>query len=91
MMFSDIPGVPMTQSIPDEIIETYFEIWCEYQTNSSQESNLLHEIDKLEMAFQAKFYQEKGIERDKLITFFDTAKMEIKNKNLCNILSNIIE
>ena len=79
------------KNLPDEIIETYFEIWCEYQTNSSQESNLLHEIDKLEMAFQAKFYQEKGIERDKLITFFDTAKMEIKNKNLQNLLSNFIE
>ena len=79
------------KNLPGEIIETYLEIWCEYQTNSSQESNLLHDIDKLEMAFQAKFYQEKGIARDKLLTFFDTAKMEIKNKNLQNLLSNFIE
>jgi hypothetical protein len=43
------------------------------------------------MAFQAKFYQESGISKEKLVTFYDTAKMGIKNKNLRNILSNIIE
>ena len=78
-------------NLPDKITEQYLEIWNEYKNNSSQESNLLHDIDKLEMAFQAKFYQEKGMPKEKLVTFYDTAKMEIKNKNLRNILSNIIE
>jgi len=45
------------KNLPDKITEPYFEIWNEYQKNSSQESRLLHDIDKLEMAFQAKFYQ----------------------------------
>jgi len=49
------------KNLPDKIAEPYFEIWNEYQKNSSQESKLLHDIDKLEMAFQAKFYQNKGI------------------------------
>ena len=79
------------KNLPGEIIETYLEIWCEYQTNSSQESNLLHDIDKLEMAFQAKFYQNNGISKEKLQTFFNTAKKEIKSKNLRNILSNFME
>ena len=43
------------------------------------------------MAFQAKFYQDEGVSKEKLQTFFNTAKMEIKNKNLCNIISNLIE
>ena len=77
--------------LPDKITEQYLEIWNEYQNNSSQESNLLHDIDKLEMAFQAKFYQENGVSKDKILTFFNTANTEIKNKNLRNILSNIIE
>ena len=79
------------ENLPDKITETYFEIWNDYQNNSSRESNLLHDIDKLEMAFQAKFYQENGIARKKLLTFFHTANAEIKDKNLRNILSNIIE
>ena len=79
------------KNLPNKIAAQYFEIWCEYQKNSSQESKLLHDIDKLEMVFQAKFYQDNGISNEKLQTFFDTAKMGIKNKNLCNILSHFIE
>jgi len=79
------------KNLPDKIAEPYFEIWNEYQKNSSQESRLLHDIDKLEMAFQAKFYQNKGIPKEKLQTFFNTAKKEIKSKNLRNILSNFME
>jgi putative hydrolase of HD superfamily len=78
-------------NLPNEIRKSYFKIWDEYQNNSSKESSLLHDIDKLEMAFQAKFYQESGISKEKLVTFYDIAKMRIKNKNLRNILSNIIE
>ena len=79
------------KNLPNKIAEPYFEIWNEYQKNSSQESRLLHEIDKLEMAFQAKFYQNKGISKEKLQTFFNTAKKEIESKNLRNILSNFME
>ena len=79
------------KNLPDKIAEPYFEIWNEYQKNSSQESKLLHDVDKLEMAFRAKFYQNKGISKEKLQTFFNTAKNEIKSKNLRNILSNFME
>ena len=79
------------KNLPDKIVGQYFEIWNEYQKNSSQESRLLHDIDKLEMAFQAKFYQNKGISKEKLQTFFNTAKKEIESKNLRNILSNFME
>ena len=79
------------KNLPNEIAKPYFEIWNDYQKKLSEEAILLHDIDKLEMAFQAKFYQKNGISKEKLKTFFDTAKMEIKDKNLRNILSNIIE
>ena len=79
------------KNLPSNSAKLYFKIWNEYQNNSSQESKLLHDIDKLEMAFQAKFYQEKGIAKEKLVFFYNTAKKEIKNKNLRDMLSNIIE
>ena len=79
------------KNLPDKITELYLEIWNDYQNDSSRESNLLHDIDKLEMAFQAKFYQESGVTKEKLLIFFNSANAEIKNKNLRNILSNIIE
>ena len=43
------------------------------------------------MAFQAKFYQKKGTPKEKLKIFFETAKTEIKDENLRDMLSNIIE
>ena len=79
------------KNLPNKITKQYFELWNEYQKNSSQEAKLLHDVDKLEMAFQAKFYHDKGISKEKLQTFFNTAKVEIKNKNLSNIISNFIE
>ena len=79
------------KNLPNKIAEQYFELWSEYQKNSSQEAELLHDVDKLEMAFQAKFYQNKGISKEKLQTFFNTAKKEIKSKNLRNILSDFME
>ena len=79
------------KNLPSKIAEPYFEIWNEYQKNSSKEAILLHDIDKLEMALQAKFYQNKGISKEKLETFFNTAMKEIKNKNLRNVLSNFME
>ena len=79
------------KNLPNKIAKRYFEIWNEYQKNSSEESKLLHDIDKLEMALQAKFYQNKGISKEKLQTFFNTAMKEIKNKNLRNVLSNFME
>tara|TARA_B000000460_G_C21431796_1_gene355518 strand:- start:283 stop:810 length:528 start_codon:yes stop_codon:yes gene_type:complete len=79
------------KNLPNKIAKRYFEIWNEYQKNSSEESKLLHDIDKLEMALQAKFYQNKGISKEKLETFFNTAMKEIKNKNLRNVLSNFME
>ena len=79
------------KNLPSKVSESYFEIWNEYQKKSTQEAILVHDIDKLEMAFQAKFYQETGISKEKLQTFFNTAMKEIKNKNLRNILSDFIE
>ena len=79
------------KNLPDGITESYLEIWNDYQNKLSKEAILLHDIDKLEMAFQAKFYQKNGISKEKLKTFFDTAKIEIKDKNLRDILSSIIE
>ena len=79
------------KNLPNTIAESYFEIWSDYQKKSSKESILLHDIDKLEMAFQAKFYQKKGTPKEKLKIFFETAKTEIKDENLRDMLSNIIE
>ena len=79
------------ENLPTSVSQQYIILWDDFQKNSSKEANLLHEIDRLEMAFQAKFYLDEGISKEKLRSFFKTANNEIKNKQLRNILSNILE
>jgi len=79
------------KNLPDKISSQYLKIWNEYQKNSSKEANLMHDIDKLEMAIQAKFYQDKKISKEKLQVFFNTAKNNVKDRDLRTILLDLIE
>jgi putative hydrolase of HD superfamily len=83
--------VQILENLPSNVSQQYIALWNDFQKNSSREANFLHEIDKLEMVFQAKFYFDKGISKEKLRSFFKTANIEIKNKQLRDILSRILE
>ena len=78
-------------NIPNKVSKSYYKIWDEYQNVSSEEAKLVHEIDKLEMVFQAKYYCDKGYPKEKLRSFFQTADIEIKSKYLREILSKFLE
>lgn len=77
-------------NLPLAIATEYEKIWNEYQEMKTKESQLVHEIDKLEMAFQARKYLEEGHDKSKLEEFLKTADKEIKNEHLRKILSKII-
>jgi len=77
--------------LPSVLRKEYHKIWLEYQTRKSQESVFVHEIDKLEMAFQAIEYLKKGHSKKNLQTFINSAKTEIKNEHLRNILNKLLE
>ncbi len=77
--------------LPTPLTDEYQQIWNEFQMNQNKESVFVHEIDKLEMAFQAKTYLNKGFPKEKLQSFIDSANMEIKNKQLKKIMSNLFQ
>ena len=66
-------------TLPNPLKEEYQKIWHEYVENNSKESQLLHQLDKLEMALQAKVYEKDGHSKIKLETFLQTAESEITN------------
>jgi len=76
-------------NLPDILAEEYLSIWNEYQKRQTDEAVFLHEVDKLEMAFQANVYAKEGIQKQTLQPFFDTARNGIKNKRLIRILSKL--
>jgi putative hydrolase of HD superfamily len=68
-------------SLPKSIRIKYEKLWMEYQQNRTPEANLLHQIDKLEMAMQAKSYK-KRFAKKQLKPFFNSAENEISDPDL---------
>ncbi len=66
------------------------QIWQEYQENTSPESKIVHQIDKLEMALQAKIYQKDGHSQQKLESFFESAKTGITDPKLKELFTKIV-
>ncbi|MGI0092953.1 MAG: HD domain-containing protein, partial [Nitrosotalea sp.] len=75
--------------LPENIALEYNDIWKEYMQANTKESVLLHEVDKFEMAIQAVKYSSEGFSNEKLVTFIDSAKREIKSKELVDILDTL--
>src|SRR5579872_108609 len=75
--------------LPDDIALKYQNIWEEYTLANTKESILLHELDKLEMAIQAAKYSSEGFSNEKLGLFVDSAKKDIKSKELLDILDTL--
>jgi putative hydrolase of HD superfamily len=65
----------------------YWKLWQEYQKNTSKESRLLHQIDKLEMVYQAKQYAKSGFKKTTLDSFVKSAKSEIIDPDLQKLFS----
>lgn len=77
-------------NLPNILQKQYSVLWAEYQLNHSKESQLVHQIDKLEMALQAKIYSNEGHSDDLLNSFFNTAKNEITDPKLIEIFKKIV-
>lgn len=75
--------------LPENIANKYQNIWDEYTQANTKESILLHEVDKLEMAIQAVKYASEGFSNEKLGVFIESAKKEIKSKELLDILDTL--
>jgi 5'-deoxynucleotidase len=76
-------------NLPSKLSEGYRQIWKEYLQGNSKETTLIHEIDKLEMAIQAIKYSSEGFPKEKLKTFVESARKDIKSKELLDILDTI--
>ena len=81
----------IVRDLPDSISTQYLKIWQEYQENNSPESKIVHQIDRLEMALQAKLYQKEGHPKEKLQSFFESAKIGIVHPKLKELFRKILE
>jgi putative hydrolase of HD superfamily len=77
------------EKLPHELIKNYQDAWNEFLVGESEESIFVHEMDKLEMIFQAKQYLDEGFSKEKIQPFVDSANNEIKNKDLKEIITKL--
>jgi putative hydrolase of HD superfamily len=76
----------IVQLFPSSLRQRYHKLWNEYIENVSDESKLVHQLDKLEMAFQAFKYARQESRRKKFSQFYKTAESSIKDKHLKTLL-----
>ena len=75
--------------LPESLQNQYNRLWSEYIKNTSSEAKFVHQLDKLEMALQAKCYLNEGHSKEKLELFFNSSKNEITDKKLLKIFDEI--
>ena len=78
------------KDLPNSIMSQYQNIWKEYQKNESPESQIVHQLDRLEMVLQAKTYQDEGHSKEQLESFYESAKKEIVNPKLKELFTQLI-
>ena len=79
----------LVEKIPFTLGQNYQKIWNEYTECKTDDSKLVHAIDKFEMAMQAKKYEQSGISKEKLQQFYDSAEQEIHHPKLKELFTKM--
>lgn len=79
------------KNLPSKLMENYEKLWNEYQEQITAEAQFVHEVDKLEMALQAKIYAKTNLSKETLDMFLNSAKNNINNPHVKKILTMISE
>jgi len=67
--------------------EDYFNLWLEFENDTSPEARFIRQIDKLEMALQASVYEHLNL--GELSEFYRSASEGISNPELKSILQEL--
>ncbi|WP_268542725.1 HD domain-containing protein [Candidatus Nitrosotenuis cloacae] len=77
------------QCLDKKLEMQYWKIWQEYQKNTTKESCLVHQVDKLEMALQAKVYQKSGYKKTAIEPFFKSARSAVVDPKLAKYVPDL--
>ena len=90
---SELENYAMTEileSLPQFIQANYKKMWNEFLVRETPEARLVHELDRLEMALQAKIY-EKEVDPERVKPFIISAVEQIIDPDLKKILVDILK
>ena len=82
--------VEILESLPQSIQSDYQNMWNEFLVRETPEARLVHELDKLEMALQAKIY-EKDVDPERVKPFIISAVEQIIDPDVKKVLVDILK
>ena len=77
--------------LPETQRENYLAVWNEYQEGKTKEAKAVRQLDKIEMALQAKEYEKMGSSSKYLKQFIKSAKEATEWPELKRLLSCVME
>ncbi len=77
--------------LPKRQKEKYMALWGEYKKCETKEAKAIRQLEKLEMALQAKEYEKAGTTRQSLKRFTKSAEKAVTQPKLRKLLSCIME
>lgn len=77
--------------LPEAQKKEYFAIWAEYEQGETKEAKAARQLDKIEMALQAKEYEKMGHDRESLERFVNSAQQFTEWSDLKRLLACILE
>jgi putative hydrolase of HD superfamily len=80
----------LLSKLPAKSRPAYLRLWTDLRERRSKESRLVHQLDKVEMAFQAKEYGKRTGQR-KMRDFYDSASRETNDPVLKKALASILK
>lgn len=78
----------LTNHLPSNIRSLYRKIFDDFIEQKSEEARLVSQIDKLEMALQAKSYEKKGYKG--MEEFYTSAEIRVKDKSLSELMKQML-
>ena len=76
--------------LPAKSRPAYLRLWADLRERRSKEARLVHQLDKVEMAFQAREYGKRTGQR-KMRDFYDSASKETNDPILKKVLASILK
>jgi len=80
----------LVSKLPAKSRASYLRLWADLRERRSREARLVHQLDKVEMAFQANAYGKRTGQR-KMLDFYESATKETNDPVLKKALASIIE
>ncbi|NP_001403988.1 5'-deoxynucleotidase HDDC2 isoform 2 [Mus musculus] len=79
----------ITQLLPEDLRKELYELWEEYETQSSEEAKFVKQLDQCEMILQASEYEDLENKPGRLQDFYDSTAGKFSHPEIVQLVSEL--